>query len=85
MLHVFDAAQPPHCDLEREGPSVRSQHDRLPFHHEVAHRHGPRPFDDFGQPLRHVLQLPRENPDVIAALVDLNARPVQLVLKGRLP
>ena len=45
------------------------------------HRERSHGIDDFGNGGRHVAQIPREDPNLVAALVRLDARAVQLPLE----
>ena len=71
-------------DLERLGPPVGAQRDRLPVEHDRAHRQRARRGDHLGQPRGHVVERAREQRDVVAVAMDLDPRAVELrVDRGR--
>ncbi len=84
LLDVLAAPQPPHRLLERPRPPVRAQGERLALDHGLPDGQRARPLDDLGQAGRDVLELPREDPDLVAGTVDLEPRAVDLVLEGSL-
>ncbi len=54
--------------------SVGPERQSLSIQHRVPHRQAPRPVSEIRHSLGDILQLPRENAVLIAALVDLNMR-----------
>lgn len=57
--------------------SVGPERQSLSIQHRVPHRQAPRPVSEIRHSLGDILQLPRENAVLIAALVDLNMRLLQ--------
>ena len=81
--NVFNPSKPAHRDLKGFRPAVWPQGDRFTVQDRLPHGEAPRPLDKLRQPSRNILELSREEPHVVAALVDLDAGPVQLVLESR--
>ena len=63
------------------GPTVGPEGDGLALHHQLAGRQRPCPLDDLGHARGDVLEMAREDPDLVARLVHLDARAVDLVLE----
>lgn len=76
-------AEPPHGFLKWQRPSVLTERDHLAVEDELAARHGSHQLGDFGHGRRHVSQSAGEDLHVLAALVNLNARAVELDFEGR--
>ena len=71
-------------DLERLGPPVGAQRDRLAVEHDRPHGQRARGGDHLGQPRRHVVERAREQRHVVAVAMDLQPRAVELpVDRGR--
>ncbi len=62
--------------------AVRTERDDLAVHDQLGHRERSHGIDDFGNGRRDVAQIPREDTDLVAALVRLDPRAVQLPLEG---
>ena len=80
-LDVELAAEAPHRDLKRVWAAVRPQRDRFAVEHNLARRHRAHNRHDFGHGDRDVAQVPRVDLHLVADLVDLNARAVELVFE----
>src|SRR5439155_11941016 len=77
-------AEPAHGHLKRQRPAIRPESDRLTVEDGVREWQASRRFDDLGHGASHIVQLTRVDPHLVALLVDLNARAVELVLERRL-
>ena len=80
-LHIEAAPEAAHRGLEGKRGSVRAQGDRLAVQDDLARREIPHRLDDLRQRSRDVVQAPGEDPDVVAGLVQLDPRSVQLRLE----
>ena len=76
-------AEPRGGDLERLGPAVVAQRDRLAVEHERTGRQRARQRDHLGQPRGDVVERAREDRDVVAVAVHLHPRAVELRVDER--
>ena len=81
---VQAASEPAHGDLERQGTAVGSQGDDLTVQNELAGRQGARDLDHLRHGCRDVAQVARVDAHLVARLVHLNARAIELVLERRI-
>ena len=65
-------------------PPVGAQRDHFPVEDHLRSIEVARELDDLRQTRCHIVLTPREDPNVLADFVDLNARAVELVLECRL-
>jgi len=78
------AAEPAHRDLERLGPAVGPERDRLAVEHDRAGVERRDPLDDLGHSVGDVGEVPRERSDAVARSMNLDPRAVELPLhRGR--
>ena len=81
--HVERAPEPAHRDLERLRRAIGLERNRLAVENQLRHRARAHGGDDLGRRGGHVVAIAREYPHVVAGLVHLDARAVELPLEGR--
>ena len=81
LVDVRRPAESAHRDLKRMRPPVRTKRDDLAVENQLAGRQRADELDDFRHRVGDVTQGPREHADLVAGLVHLNARAIQLVLQ----
>jgi hypothetical protein len=82
-LDIEFAAEPPHRDLKRVRCPVRPQGNRFAIEHKLTRLDCPPRFDHFGNCRGDITQIACVDLDVVAALVHLNSRAIELVLERR--
>ena len=69
--------------MKRQRRTAGRQRDRLAVEDQLARRHALQRLDDFGHRCRDIVQVARVDLDLVAGLVDLNARAVDLPFERR--
>ena len=82
-IDVEFPAEAAHRDLKRLGKPVAAHRDHLAVEHDRPRRHRACGGDDFGNGGGHVAQVARVHLDLVVHFVQLDSRPIELVLEGR--
>ena len=83
-VDVEAASEAAHRDLERQRTAVRAKRDDLAVQDDLAGRQGARDLDHLGHGGRDVAQVARVRAHLVARLVHLDARAIELVLECRI-